>query len=116
MSARRDRDNDLTSFEAAALSGYPVKTILRWAREGTLPARKVTGRGQGGQYRIRQADLDAVLARPPSGQDPLAIRIRRVLAAHADELPEPTDTQIRLIAKLLPRPPRSRGEEADDVA
>ena len=34
----------------------------------------------------------------------LAAQIRRVIAEHGEELPEPTDDQIREIARLLPRP------------
>jgi excisionase family DNA binding protein len=109
---------DLTTAEAAAISGYAPEVIRRWIRAGKLPARRVPGRAHG-EYRISRADLDAVIAGQPvglplpAGDDPLAEQIRRILAGDGD-FPEPTDEQIRLIARLLPRPARRRAD--DDVA
>jgi excisionase family DNA binding protein len=106
----------LTPAEAAERSPYSRQTIWRWIRQGKLPARRVPGRGPGFEYRIDSADLDARLAGEPTlpplppGDDPLAAHIRRVLT-DGRGFPDLTDDQIRLIARLLPRPKRS-----DDVA
>jgi excisionase family DNA binding protein len=100
----------LTTAQVAAATAASVWTVQGWIRSGLLPARRSTSPGR--PYLIERADLDEFLARQPTREDPLAQHIRRVLAGDG-HFPEPTDDQIRLIARLLPR----RGpQEADDVA
>ena len=98
----------LSTAEAAAVAKRTHWTVQRWIRQGRLPAEKV-----GRDYHIDRADLDAFLRGElgPPGGDPLAAHIRRVLADGGD-FPEPTDDQIRLIARLLPRPARRRNDGA----
>lgn len=95
----------LTTAQAAEIAEVSMWTVQWWIREGQLPAWRV-----GRSYRIDPADLDALMGIEPGSspmtEDPLAEQIRRVLAGDG-EFPEPTDDQIRLIARLLPR----RGQE-----
>lgn len=51
-------------FAAERLKLHP-KTVLRFIREGRLPARRI-----GKAYRIRRADLDAFAGVPPAAQPP----------------------------------------------
>ena len=96
----------LTTAEAAVIANRTHWTVQRWIRTGLLPARLVRGKYRQGQYLISRDALDAFLRDEldPPGGDPLAAQIRRVLA-EGGNVPEPTDDQIRLIARLLP-PPR----------
>lgn len=50
---------ELTTAEAALVSGYPQATIRSWIRRGELPAR----RDERGQYRIRPSHLEAMVVR-----------------------------------------------------
>ena len=96
----------LTTAQAAEIGCTSQWVVQKWIREGLLPARRI-----GRPYLIDRADLDEFLASQPTREDPLAEQIRRVLAGDG-EFPEPTDDQIRLIARLLPR----RAQETGDVA
>jgi hypothetical protein len=99
----------LTTAQAGEIALASVWTVERWARDGMLP---VTRKGR--TIFIDRGDLAEFMAvrvgryRP---LDPLTTQIRQVLRDHADELPEPTDDQIRLIARLLP-PAKRRGDVA----
>jgi excisionase family DNA binding protein len=58
----------LTGAEVAALLRVHVKTVLRWARAGHLPAHRTPG----GHYRYRLSELEPVLSRvvPESEKEP----------------------------------------------
>jgi excisionase family DNA binding protein len=50
-----ERQEWMTTDEAAAYLRVHVETVRRWAREGTLPAAKLGNRGG---FRFRREDLD----------------------------------------------------------
>lgn len=54
MTTRRAGDTLLTIQQAAEATGFSVVSLYRWARVGTIPARKV-----GRSVRFSQHDLDA---------------------------------------------------------
>jgi excisionase family DNA binding protein len=53
-------DDYLTADEAAGIAKVDASTIREWIRDGKLAARHA-----GSRVRLRRADLDAYLARPP---------------------------------------------------
>lgn len=89
---------------AARYSGFAVRTIRQRIADGDLPAHKPRGSRE---LRVDLADVDEMIT---SGRDPLAERIRRIIAEHDGELPDLTDEQIALLARLLPRPPARTGD------
>ena len=95
----------LTVAEAAAYSGFSTRTIRQRIHDGDLNAYLPRGSRL---LRIDRADLDEMIA----GREPLADRIRAVLADHGDELPDLSDEQIRTLARLLPRPAVKAGDGA----
>jgi excisionase family DNA binding protein len=99
----------LTVIESAAYAKRSTRTIRQRIKDGDLAA--YTPRGSR-LLLIDRADLDEMIRQ--GGRESLAVQIRRVLAGHGDEFPEPTDDQIREIARLLPRPPARA--DADDAA
>lgn len=58
----------LTSREVAEELRVHRATVLRWAREGTVPAIRLPGKG----IRFRRSDVEAVLA-TPAGPAPEAV-------------------------------------------
>jgi excisionase family DNA binding protein len=101
MSGITDRPLDqpwLTVEQAAAYSGFTIHGIRQKIRDGNLPAYKARGSRR---VRIHADDLEGMIT---NGRESLAARIRRALADHADEMPDLTDEQIRLAARLLPEP------------
>jgi excisionase family DNA binding protein len=93
----------LTVDQAAAYSGFSTRTIRQRIHDGDLPACVPRGSRL---LRIDRADVDDMIA----GRESLAARIRRVLADHGDELPDLTDEQITVLARLLPRPRAEAGD------
>ncbi len=89
----------LTPAEAARYAKQSTRTIRQRVHDGDLPA--YTPRGSR-LVLIDRADLDEMIT--SGGRESLAAQIRRVIAEHGEEWPEPTDDQIREIARLLPRP------------
>jgi excisionase family DNA binding protein len=57
MTARRAGDTLLTIQQASDVTGFSVVSLYRWARVGTIPARKV-----GRNVRFSQHDLDGWMA------------------------------------------------------
>ena len=97
----------LTIAEAGVYAKMSTRTIRQRVRDGDLTAYMPRGSRL---LRIDRDDLDAMIA----GRESLATRIRRVLADRGDQLPDLTDDQIRMLARLLPRP--SVKAKADDAA
>lgn len=97
----------LTVAEAATYAKLCRRTIRKRIHDGDLPA--CTPRGSR-LLRIDRTDLDDMIA----GKEPLAVRIRRVLADHGDDLPPLSENQIRHLARLLPAP--ALNVDDDDVA
>lgn len=62
---RPERPVYLSLQTAATLHDVSVKTIRRRVADGTLPAYRV-----GGQDRIRESDLDALVVRIPAAVAP----------------------------------------------
>ena len=89
----------LTVPQAAKYSSYSTRTIRQRIHDGDLPAYMPRGSNE---LRIDRADLDDMIRQ--GRRESLAAQIRRVIAEHGEEWPEPTDDQIREIARLLPRP------------
>jgi excisionase family DNA binding protein len=56
----------LTISEAARITGWPAKTLRRWANDGNLPVRKTPG----GTRMFRREDLNALPKK--ATQEPLA--------------------------------------------
>lgn len=83
---------------AARYSGFAVRTIRQRIADGDLPAYKPRGSRE---LRVDLADVDELIT---SGRDPLAERIRRIVAERGGELPDLTDEQVALLARLLCRP------------
>jgi excisionase family DNA binding protein len=67
----RARDELCTVDDAAAHLQLHRKTVLRFIRDGKLPATKV-----GKSYRIRWADLDVLVGAPPAPASTAAERSR----------------------------------------
>lgn len=88
----------LTVEQAAEYSGFSTRTIRQRVHDGDLPASIPRGSRL---LRIDRDDLDEMMA----GREPLAARIRAVLADHGDELPDLSEEQVRALARLLPGPP-----------
>lgn len=84
--------NYLTVVEAAKYANVSQRTIWRWIRAGTLPARKF------GEHstRIRQDDLER-MARRIAAEDPVEEYVRRLLK----DWPPLTREQRDRIAVLL---------------
>ncbi len=73
--------------------------------DGDLPAYMPRGSRL---LRVDRADLDEMIQH--GGRESLAAQIRRIIAERGDTFPEPTDDQIREIARLLPRPALTAGD------
>jgi excisionase family DNA binding protein len=56
----------LTARQVAGQLGFSVDTVLRWTREGKLPAYRISGTKRG-RLRYREADLEALLAERVTG-------------------------------------------------
>jgi excisionase family DNA binding protein len=54
-------DQEIRPSAAAKLLGVDQTTVRLWIREGLLPARKT--RPDGGHYRLRRADVEALRQR-----------------------------------------------------
>lgn len=93
--------------ESAAYARMSTRTIRQRIHDGDLPAH--TPRGSR-LLLVDRADLDDMIRN--GSREPLAARIRRIIAEEGDTFPEPTDEQIRLIARLLPRPAVKAGDDA----
>jgi excisionase family DNA binding protein len=94
-----------TIAQVAAYTGFSTRTIRQRIADGDLIAHKPYG------SRIWLIDLDDVDQMiTGQGHESLAARIRRVLAENGDQIPDPTDEQIALVARLLPRPPARPGD------
>lgn len=89
----------VTVPQAAAYTGYSTRTIRQRIHDGDLPAYMPRGSNE---LRIDRADLDDMIRQ--GRRESLAAQIRRVIAEHGEGWPEPTDEQIRELARLLPRP------------
>ena len=89
----------LTVAESAAYAKRSTRTIRQRIHDGDLPAYVPRGSRV---LLIDRADLDEMIRH--GDRESLAAQIRRVIAEHGEEWPEPTDDQIREIARLLPRP------------
>ena len=89
----------LTVEQAAAYSGSTIHGIRQKIRDGDLPAYKPR---DSRRVRIHADDLEDMIS---DAQESLAARIRRVLADHGEAMPDLSDEQIRLAARLLPAPP-----------
>lgn len=91
----------VTVRQAAEYAGVSEPRLRRMIRSGTLPACRPAPR----TVRVCLDDVDRVApaaAIPSPRVEQLAARIRRFRAAHGDELPELTDEQCRVLARLLP--------------
>lgn len=99
----------LTVPQAAAYSGFSTRTIRQRIKDGDLSAYIPRGSRL---LLIDRADLDDMITR--GDRESLAAQIRRIIAERGDTFPEPTDEQIREIARLLPRPHMKADD--DDVA
>ncbi len=99
----------LTVAEAAAYAKRSPRTIRQRIHDGDLAAYVPRGSRV---LLIDRADLDAMIRH--GGKETLAAQIRRIITERGDTFPEPTDDQIREIARLLPRPPARA--DADDAA
>lgn len=96
----------LTVDQAAAYSGFSTRTIRQRVYDGDLPAYMPRGSRL---LRIDRADLDAMIEHG-GRREALADRIRQVLADHGDQLPDLSDEQITVLARLLPRPAVTAGD------
>lgn len=111
----------LTVQGSAEYSGYSVRTIRQKIRDGELPAYRPRG---GRALRIDRADLDTMITgtatAPNEDEDPevaaLVAGIQAVLDDHGDQLPDLTEEQVRLFARLMPPPRRSSGGGEPDAA
>ena len=95
----------LTVAEAAAYSGFSTRTIRQRIHDGDLAAYMPRGSRL---LRVDRADLDEMIQH--GDRESLAAQIRRIIAEEGDTFPEPTDDQIREIARLLPRPAMTAGD------
>ena len=85
---RHDRLADRT--EAATYTKLSTRTIRQRIHDGDLPAYMPRGSNE---LRIDRADLDDMIRQ--GRRESLAAQIRRMIAEHGEEFPEPTDEQIR---------------------
>jgi excisionase family DNA binding protein len=89
----------VTVPQAAEYTGFSTRTIRQRIHDGDLAAYMPRGSNE---LRIDRADLDDMIRQ--GRRESLAAQIRRIIAERGDGWPEPTDEQIREIARLLPRP------------
>lgn len=89
----------LTVAESAKYAKMSARTIRQRVHDGDLAAYKPRGSRL---LLIDRADLDKMIRH--GGKETLAAQIRRVITEIGDTFPDPTDDQIRAIARLLPRP------------
>jgi excisionase family DNA binding protein len=99
MTDPSDGHDWLTVAESAKYAKMSTRTIRQRIHDGDLAAYIPRGSRL---LLVDRADLDAMIRH--GGKETLAAQIRRVIAEHGDTFPEPTDDQIREIARLLPRP------------
>lgn len=98
----------LTVDQAAAYAKLSTRTIRQRIADGDLPAYMPRGSRL---LRIDRADLDQMIRQ--GRRKSLAAQIRRVMAERGKDWPEPTDEQIREIARLLPRPASVKAGDHD---
>jgi excisionase family DNA binding protein len=97
----------LTAREVADRLGFSVDTILRWTREGRLPAHRISG-SERGRLRYFEDELDAVIAE------------RATMATPAREAPTTRSDAAagRLLSSMPTTPPplaASTEEEPSDA-
>jgi excisionase family DNA binding protein len=94
----------LTARQVAELLGFSIDTILRWTREGRLPAHRVSGTKHG-RLRYREDELDTLLAK----RSTMATPVREAPAT----LPGAAESRLHSSSPAIPPRPAAASTEED---